>query len=85
MKPILYMGNGNAPEGCGYVGFFVDEGKLLPMYFTGDSAGLLLNEMVEWLEKERAKVGLTAELVEKRKAALAAARAARKAKKEAAA
>jgi hypothetical protein len=86
MTPRIYeVEDYGVPQAYQYIGFFFEGDKPLPMYFNGDCPLKLREEMDAWLVKERAKVGLTAELVEKRKAALAAARAARKAKKEAAA
>lgn len=86
MNRIIYKAQDRVPGDYEYMGFFFgDDDKPLPMYFTGNDPFRLLDEMDAWLVKERAKVGLTAEMVEKRKAALAAARAARKAKKERAA
>lgn len=81
MNIITYQAIDLVPEEQAWVGFFEDNGEMLPMYFTAQYQAELRDKMRKWLENERAKVGLTAELVEKRKAALALARAARKAKK----
>jgi len=82
MTPVIYCAEDHTPNRYMWVGMFMDDEKLLPMYFHGDCPFKLRDEMNEWLVKEREKIGLTAEMVERRKAALAAARAARKAKKE---
>lgn len=80
MKPRIY-GCIDAPEGQRFLGVFVtDDGECTTVLFFGPHRDELHDRMETWLKAERAKVGLTAELVERRKAALAAARAARKAK-----
>lgn len=82
MNIITYQANDLVPEDREWVGFFEDGGEILPMYFTAQYQDALRDKMRQWLANEREKIGLTAEMVERRKAALAAARAARKAKKE---
>ena len=81
MTPTIY-GCDTAPDGKRFVGIFMtDEGEATTVLFFGEDYAELRGRMAAWLEAERTKVGLTAEIIEKRKAALAAARAARKAKK----
>lgn len=83
MIPRIYeVEDYGVPQSYQYIGFFFEDEKPLPMYFNGDCPFKLRSEMEAWLVKERAKIGLNAEMIERRKVALAAARAARKAKQE---
>lgn len=82
MNIVTYQAIDTVPEDHDWIGFFEEDGRFLPIFFRAPDQDALREKMGNWLIAERAKVGLDAEMIERRKVALAAARAARKAKQE---
>ena len=78
MKPVIYAAVQSAPNGLDFVGQFVtDEGAMTPVLFRAETEIALREKMLAWLEAERVKARVTAEMIEQRKAERAARKAAR--------
>lgn len=78
MRPVIYAAVQSAPNGLDFVGQFVtDEGAMTPVLFRAKTEAALREKMLAWLEAERVKAGVTAEMIEQRKAERAAKKVAR--------